>query len=926
MEDFATVMKMMGSLPEDTQAHILKTLASPAEANKLLRENGIDAEAFGRPRTNEEILKNHERKLQQMRNTSRQKAVMSFSLPTSQTKPTMEPQPPGNLLPIHVKSLHSGTTHRGRVLRGELVVLPIPMTSIQTVLQDEMLDVIPVSLYNVGHNEAMCMRMLRKGAKILIQEPYFKLMRDGHHGVRVDDFNDVIFVDRLGPCSGDNSQDWRDEGKKHFGVHQFPEAARCFQEALARCDPDVVAVLNNASAAFGNVEEHWKSLFCAVAATRVAPSSAKARYRVAEALEGLHYFALARHYCEEAYGLGGGPDCKDMQKRLRKTYGHEVLSVIASPDEEIVVLLAENTKALMSFESVDAPRDNQSVAELKKKGNALYGVGDYQGALKHYMMALDTEEANRVSTLLANISACYLGQKNAAPKAALEANATLVINRSFEKAHYRRGKAIWKMNKQHLALEALKHAPEFDSLDQLSRRIRQSLRDDNTPVPQHRQGISELEAHTFMDAERDVMPTDAVAMMNNFLQMFSSTQQSTSKSLGIGAIDDRVVAFHEQFARMGHWPLQCNVPACKEILRDAYEHARSKMMGLALLDDRFAGMFEMGFKSHYNIMKRCGGKTKLQAWLAHAKHGSVIFPLRNEYSRQIAHSFSNQPRTPIPVSPGSTHVSVGFVDLGELLFTEIPSDGCIRWVGYEASEYSIAKCLVLRQMLRSSAPATDIVQVWFSSTWARQAESAFHQALCTVLAQEHPDDLVKRVLLHWRKYSVDAVPLPDARRQWLERHPDCPTAIASLCKREDRDSMCHYLLSGDLTDSPRVGSVLMFAMPQGVGHLSLSESVFEMLPTEMVFKYHHTNQCPNIVTAAVEMLTERVAIFVGTNSENGSVTAQYSWAGEIPQGPTFNPAKSGSPDQAKSHSQKAERSYVDVVRGNRSTHSIELIN
>ena len=55
MEDFATVMKMMGSLPEDTQAHILKTLASPEEANKLLRENGIDAEAFGRPRTNEEI-------------------------------------------------------------------------------------------------------------------------------------------------------------------------------------------------------------------------------------------------------------------------------------------------------------------------------------------------------------------------------------------------------------------------------------------------------------------------------------------------------------------------------------------------------------------------------------------------------------------------------------------------------------------------------------------------------------------------------------------------------------------------------------------------------------------------------------------------------------------------------------------------------
>ena len=82
----------------------------------------------------------------------------------------------------------------------------------------------------------------------------------------------------------------------------------------------------------------------------------------------------------------------------------------------------------------------------------------------------------------------------------------------------------------------------------------------------------------------------------------------------------------------------------------------------------------------------------------------------------------------------------------------------------------------------------------------------------------------------------------------------------------------------------------------------------------------------SILFAFLQKETCCLPAFVGTNSENGSVTAQYSWAGEIPQGPTFNPAKSGSPDQAKSHSQKAERSYVDVVRGNRSTHSIELIN
>ena len=60
---------------------------------------------------------------------------------------------------------------------------------------------------------------------------------------------------------------------------------------------------------------------------------------------------------------------------------------------------------------------------------------------------------------------------------------------------------------------------------------------------------------------------------------------------------------------------------------------------------------------------------------------------------------------------------------------------------------------------------------------------------------------------------------------------------------------------------------------------------------------------------------------VGTNSENGLVQL----ARQIPQGPTFNQAKSCNPNQAKSHNQKAQKSYADVVRDNRSTHSIELI-
>ena len=45
--------------------------------------------------------------------------------------------------------------------------------------------------------------------------------------------------------------------------------------------------------------------------------------------------------------------------------------------------------------------------------------------------------------------------------------------------------------------------------------------------------------------------------------------------------------------------------------------------------------------------------------------------------------------------------------------------------------------------------------------------------------------------------------------------------------------------------------------------------------------------------------------------------------GEIPQGPTFN--QGSMANQAKAYYPQAERSYADVVRDNRSTHSIELI-
>ena len=68
---------------------------------------------------------------------------------------------------------------------------------------------------------------------------------------------------------------------------------------------------------------------------------------------------------------------------------------------------------------------------------------------------------------------------------------------------------------------------------------------------------------------------------------------------------------------------------------------------------------------------------------------------------------------------------------------------------------------------------------------------------------------------------------------------------------------------------------------------------------------------------------------VGTNSENGNNVASLDDAQAvaavlgIPQGPTS--IQGSKSNLAEAYSPQAERSYADVVRDNRSTHSIELI-
>lgn len=90
-------------------------------------------------------------------------------------------------------------------------------------------------------------------------------------------------------------------------------------------------------------------------------------------------------------------------------------------------------------------------------------------------------------------------------------------------------------------------------------------------------------------------------------------------------------------------------------------------------------------------------------WFMRAKAGEVNFTYRGSYNGTILHSFGNASFTEDVLMAGTTHVAVGFLDLGQLSCAKLlpasgdqrlSADKQLRWIGYDSSAYSVAKSYV----------------------------------------------------------------------------------------------------------------------------------------------------------------------------------------------------------------------------------------
>jgi hypothetical protein len=241
------------------------------------------------------------------------------------------------------------------------------------------------------------------------------------------------------------------------------------------------------------------------------------------------------------------------------------------------------------------------------------------------------------------------------------------------------------------------------------------------------------------------------------------------------------------------------------------------------------------------------------------------------YVRKILQPFCNSFCKEEIFTFGKTHVAVGFVDLGILLYGRInntvedSNHEPMRFIGYEASAYCAARTLIIAEMFRCNEDAECIMQVWYSSAWTNKTKFAFLNALNIVVSAANTEKATEYTpevtifFMHWLLHAE--VSLETSRKLWLESQATPFMMISNFVKKEDRMALCYYHLSGELktkNEKNVVGNVTMFSIPNNSGDLALDLSFLQTIMYEILVNEWLLPSCKNIVEAGTNIILRKI--------------------------------------------------------------------
>ena len=222
-----------------------------------------------------------------------------------------------------------------------------------------------------------------------------------------------------------------------------------------------------------------------------------------------------------------------------------------------------------------------------------------------------------------------------------------------------------------------------------------------------------------------------------------------------------------------------------------------------------------------------------------------------KYHPHAPQQFRNDPLgEPTKLLNGTTLVDIGFVDFGIALdsietLDADPLKGPLKVIGYEMQPLCVAKTLVMLQMMRNeSVRSRSVVEVWMSSLWSVDTQTAFRNALTVVLSTLrtiYPKAVVD-ILQFWAAAkTISQRTAMEFQLEFVLREADIQiiAKASNLTSEQDRVDFLRYHRTKALYDdsTTTVGSIVMNCECDAIGIKQLFGSCLEAVPTYVLTAY-----------------------------------------------------------------------------------------
>ena len=800
------------------------------------------------------------------------------------------------LAPLCVSMLNAGVTHSTRKLVVRICAEGIHTGGCYFVGEDIFGLMVQVGVYDkLLNSQDQARQHFPVGRMIQIDEPYFKRAADGTLFIRVDNKADLTFDPQVN--FPNDAASWKTQGNDFWKTQprcpsSVTAAKKCWETGLTIVSKSASVLLSNRAETRLRLGDFSGAVVDAAAAVALDSTYDKAAFKLVQAYTRWQQ-AVSRT------NTGASSTASSLASMMARRHpalsrNKFIRSLRQRSQSDLSRLWWEEPDFIQVLHKMASPptllSHHETWTDIKSEANKNFGLQRFQLACDGYTRALQClGDCNLLVPALCNLSLANLETTECLPMAVAAATVAAVLRPSATKAWMRRALAMERLGRIDEALSSYAAARATSpstcgALSAIEKRLRAQAKARSTAArendkdPRFR-STRELTEDNLLAESMQATPKSSISNLLSHQQMLCMLPEATQMHL-FGRKLKRLPDFCDEFLKHGGgWPAGVSAREGREYLFRCYTNASCLPYSMEV----YYRLPSRTLPEPNWLIKRLGNNhPHCFNWLmSNPPLGSIrpeIPALYNAYADYKRHDFSNSVHASVALHAGTTHVAIGFVDLGMLLVADLqdgPKGSPLSFVGYDSSAYAVAKTLVIWQMLRDKAvDARVITQVWFSVGWAKSTQKAFREAVGTLRGCAQyagAERRVQQILDHWE--ASGGVALSTARAEWAQTkiiHEH--SFISHMLHRRDRLALARYELSGDFGlggEHATCGSIAMFDCPDGTPPPSMDATVFSCLDFAHIIGERRAD---TDVMAAAENLCLKRVLRLATWAAGGRVT------------------------------------------------------